>query len=217
MPEHRKATGKVSRTVLSTTLLAALSLLVSACVPLSSPEPTVGSASFSTPAETATITAADEWNACTDPVIKRGKSVQEGPQVVSVVQRDTTFGSTEESVLHEEARVPSISFNTEIPRANRFDDQLSEALGQAVEGKAGNLTPLWGMLRSIKEPNNTLAYHAIEPLGIAFTMTCGSQTAHGELQTWDRNESGVMGCDLNEKLTPGSAADLVYKEYCHAR
>lgn len=217
MPEHRKATGKVSRIVLSTTLLAALSLLVSACVPLSSPEPTVSSSSSATPEETAAITPADEWKACTDPVIKRGKSVQEGPLIVSVVQRDTTGGSIEESVLHEESRVTSISFDTDIPRANRFDDQISEALGKSVEGKTGNLARLWEMLRSIKEPNNTLAYYAIEPLSIAFTMTCGSQTAHGELQTWDRNESGVMGCDLSDKLDPGSAADLVYKEYCPVR
>ena len=216
MPELRKTTGKVSRVVLSTTLLAALSLIVSACVPLSSPEPTVSSSSPATPEETATTTPTDEWNACTDPVITRGKSVQEGPLIVSVVQRDTTGNSIEESVLHEETQTISISFDTDIPRANRFNDQISEALGKAVEGKAGNLAPLWEMLRSIKEPDKTLAYDAIEPLSIAFTMTCGSQTAHGELQTWDQNESGIMGCDFDDKLPAGSAVELVYKEYCPA-
>lgn len=214
MHEHRNMTAKVPRKVLATTLLAALSLLVSACVPLSSPEPTASSSFSSAPAETTPITSADEWKTCTDPVIKRGKSIQNGPQIISVVQRETTGDSIEESVFLEESPTVSISFDAEIPEAKRFNNQISEALDAPVEGKAGNLAPLWESLRSIKEHDKTLAYHAIEPLNIAFTMTCGSQTAHGELHTWERNESGILDCDLDSKLTSGSAVELVYKEYC---
>lgn len=109
MPEHRKTAAKVPHKVLATTLIAALSPLVSACVPLSSPEPTASSSTSSATKETTALTPADEWNTCTEPVVKRGKSVQNGPQIIAVVQRETTGDSIEESALYEKSSAVSIS------------------------------------------------------------------------------------------------------------
>ncbi|PQZ90305.1 hypothetical protein CQ018_15055 [Arthrobacter sp. MYb227] len=197
-----------------------VSLLLAGCVPLDSPEPSASSVSafesaLNFPPDSVTPhSPEDEWNACTDPVIKPGKPVKSQWKIITLAERDTRSGLIEETLLHDETHSMSLSFDVEIPNGARFNQQISDALEAPVSGEIGGPDQIWNSLRSVKESSVLLGFSAFKPLTIPFSMGCENQFTFGELYTWNNSEFGILDCSLKPSESAESAPAFVRKTYC---
>jgi hypothetical protein len=194
--------------------LAATALLLAGCVPLDGPVPGATATDPAPDPSVAPASARLGGADCEEPVVTAGETSNGGWKIIAAMELDTTSGREKSTVFLDEPFGASLIWDGNGPGTDRFTEAIGQAIGHPTVEVIDGLDRIDAMLRSLQEPERTLAYRAVEQVSVPITLVCGSQGVRGTVNTWRNIETGLIDCSLPATESPGKPIAMARERYC---